>query len=444
MIKKFNSHKTVARVNVYLWGKFVGAVALDPKLGYYVFAYDKSFGRSGIEVAPLQMPLNDNEKVYVFTSLPEETYNRLPAMLADSLPDDFGNALIDRYMADKGISRDQITPLDRLAYMGKRSMGALEFQPAHGPRNIKSTLIEMSSLVTEARKAVKGTPEGDAKSNAALRSIIEVGTSAGGAKAKAVIAWNPETQEIRSGQTNINKGFEHWLLKFDGMGTDKKLGISQHYGRVEYAYYLMATEAGILMAESRLLEENGRAHFMTKRFDRAAENTKHHIQTLCAMNHIDYKKKSTNSYEQLLMTLDALSLPYEAYVEIFRRMIFNIMARNCDDHSKNFSFILKEGSDWKLAPAYDITFAYHPKSEWTNQHLMSINGKYKNFTANDIIKTADRFGVGEAKQLIESTREAIRLWPIFAKKAGLNKTAIKTIGDQHNLLFHPSTHSRSA
>jgi len=218
------------------------------------------------------------------------------------------------------------------------------------------------------------------------------------------------------------------------MGADKELGISEHYGRIEYAYYLMARHAGIQMTESRLLEENGRAHFMTKRFDREGRNTKHHIQTLCAMNHIDYKKKSTNSYEQLLMTLNELTMPHAAYVEVFRRMIFNIMGRNCDDHSKNFSFLLKEGSDWELAPAYDVTFAHNPKGEWTKQHLMSVNGKYKDFTASDIIKVADRFGVGEARQLIAEVKAAIKLWQTFAKEAGLDSAEIKRIKKLHILL----------
>lgn len=432
--KKSNPYKKTHRVEVYLWGKFVGAVALDPALGYYAFAYDKTFGKSGIEIAPLHMPLNDEEKVYVFTDLPEASYKRLPAVLADSLPDDFGNALIDRYMADKGIALSQITQLDRLAYMGKRAMGALEFKPSHGPRNVKPTAIEMSSLVTEARKAVKGTLDGDGESDAALRSIIEVGTSAGGARAKAVIAWNPNTQEIQSGQVDTLEGFEHWLLKFDGMGKDKELGISEHYGRIEYAYYLMATHAGINMSESRLLEENGRAHFMTKRFDREGKSIKHHIQTLCAMNHIDYKKKSTNSYEQLLMTVHELELDHEAHVEVFQRMIFNIMGRNCDDHSKNFSFILKQGRKWELAPAYDVTFAHNPKGEWTSQHLMSVNGKYKNITADDIRDTANRFGVGEVNQIMSDIRDAIKSWPAFAKKAGLENQEIQRIAKLHILL----------
>lgn len=432
--KKSKSYTPVEQINVYLWGKFVGAVALDPKLGYYAFAYAQSFGRSGIEVAPLRMPLNDTEEVYIFTDLPEDTYKRLPAMLADSLPDDFGNALIDRYMAEKGIARDQITSLDRLAYMSNRAMGALEFKPAHGPKQTKTTAIEMNSLVTEARNAVRGSLKGEYKTNAALRSIIEVGTSAGGARAKAVIAWHPETQEIRSGQVDADEGFEHWLLKFDGMGTDRELGSSEQYGRIEYAYYLMAVHAGISMSKSRLLEENGRAHFMTKRFDRAGRSTKHHIQTLCAMNHIDYKKKLTNSYEQLLITLGELALPHSTYVEVFRRMLFNVMGRNCDDHSKNFSFILKEGSAWELAPAYDITFAHNPKGEWTNQHLMSVNGKFKSITVADILEVANRFGVGEAKQLIEEIREAIQLWPTFAEEAGLSKNEISRIKKLHILL----------
>jgi len=432
--KKSKLYKSTERINVYLWGKFVGAVALDPKLGYYAFAYDKAFGRSGIEIAPLHMPLNDNEEIYIFTELSPDSYKRLPAMLADCLPDDFGNALIDRYMAENGISRDQITPLDRLAYMGNRAMGALEFKPAHGPKQSKSTAIEMNSLVAEARNTVKGALKGNYKTNAALRSIIEVGTSAGGARAKAVIAWNPETHEIRTGQVDTDEGFEHWLLKFDGIGADRELGISDHYGRIEYTYYLMATHAGITMTKSRLLEENNRAHFMTKRFDREGRSTKHHIQSLCAMNHIDYKKKSTNSYEQLFITLGELALSHDAYVEAFRRMVFNVMARNCDDHSKNFSFILKEGSNWKLAPAYDITFAHNPKGEWTNQHLMSVNGKFKNITTDDIMEVADRFGVGEAKQIIDEIREALKLWPTFAKKAGIDKNEIDRIKKQLLLL----------
>ncbi len=428
------TYKRVDHIEVYVWGKFVGAVALDPKFGFYVFAYDGKFGKSGIELSPLHMPLNDTEQTYLFTDLPEATYKRLPALLADSLPDDFGNALIDRYMADKGFSKSQITVLDRLAYMGKRSMGALEFKPVHGPRARTASAIEMSGLVTEARKVIKGTLDDADESGAALRSIIDVGTSAGGARAKAVIALNAKTQEIRSGQVDAPPGFEHWLLKFDGIGKDRELGRSQSYGRIEYAYYLMAQKAGIHMSECRLREENGRSHFMTKRFDRENAHTKHHMQTLCAMNHLDYKKKSTNSYEQLFITMKQLSLGHDAYVEAYRRMAFNVMGRNCDDHTKNFSFLLRQGGAWELAPAYDVTFAHNPKGEWTSQHLMSVNGKYKDFTLKDLHLLADRFGIGEASSVIEKTKSAIRAWPMLAKKAKVPEKEILHIRKQHLVL----------
>lgn len=432
--KKYEPYKRVERIEVFLWREFVGAVALDPKLGYYVFAYDKKFGKSGIEVSPLHMPLNDTEKIYIFTDLPVATYKRLPAMLADALPDDFGNALIDRYMADTGVSPNQVTQLDRLAYMGKRAMGALEFKPTRGPRTKKPTALKMSSLVTEARKMVKGTIQDDDHASAALRSIIEVGTSAGGARAKAVIAWNPKTKEICSGQVDAEEGFEHWLLKFDGMGVDRELGATQDYGRIEYAYYLMAIKAGITMSISSLLEENGRAHFMTKRFDRENRDVKHHMQTLCALNHLDYKKKSTNSYEQFFMTIHQLSLGHTAFVEAFRRMVFNVMGRNCDDHTKNFSFLLRQGSSWELAPAYDVTFAHNPEGEWTSQHLMSVNGKYKDFTVDDMLAVADRFGIGEATLIMDDIKGAIQSWPSFAKMAGVAQKEIDRIGNLHLIL----------
>ncbi len=433
--KKSESYKKVERIEVFVWGQFVGAVALDPELGYYVFAYDKKFGKSGIELSPLQMPLNDIERPYVFTDLPEATYKRLPALLADTLPDDFGNALIDRYMADKGISASQVTALDRLAYMGMRSMGALEFKPTRGPRTKKPSALEMNGLVTEARKMVRGTIDEDDHASAALRSIIDVGTSAGGARAKAVIAWNNETGEIRSGQVDAPEGFEHWLLKFDGMGAAKELGLSQDYGRIEYAYYMMAKKAGIIMSECRLLKEKGRAHFMTKRFDRESGQIKHHQQTLCAMNHLDYRKKGTNGYEQLFMTIRELSLGHEAEVEAFRRMTLNIMGRNCDDHTKNFSFLLRKGGSWEMAPAYDVNFAHNPKGEWTSQHLMSVNGKFKEFTRNDLLAVADRFGIGEAPSIIEKVRGAVKEWPSFAKQAGVSDEETGRIKKLHLLLM---------
>lgn len=401
-----------------MWGKRVGVTVLDPRYAFYAFRYTPEFRKLGIEPAPLQMPTGP-DRTYLFTDLPVETYKRLPAVLSDALPDDFGNALIDRWMADRGLSTQDITPLDRLAYMSNRAMGALEFRPARGPASKTPVAIRMSELVNVARKAVAGTIEDDDHANAALRSIIEVGTSAGGARAKAVIAWNPETEEIRSGQLDAPPGFEHWLLKFDGMGKDKDLGASQDYGRIEFAYHLMARAAGIVMSDCRLLHENGRAHFMTRRFDRDAGNVRHHVQTLCAMGHIDYKKIGTHSYAQLFDTVSLLNLPYPDREEVFRRMAFNVMGRNCDDHSKNFSFRLKRGGVWELAPAYDVTFAHSPTSKWTHQHLMSVNGKFKDFTTDDLLEVADRFGIGTAPRVLEQVRDAIRAWRKFAREAGV-------------------------
>lgn len=429
--KKRSLYKKVEHVKIYIWGKYVGAVTLDPKLNYYVFAYDPEYGKSGKELSPIHMPLKDDETTYVFTDIPELTYKRLPAMLADALPDDFGNALIDSYMAKKGVRSEQITGLDRLAYMGNRSMGALEFKPSRGPRTQKTTALAMGELISEARRAIEGKTDSDTHTKAALRNIIDVGTSAGGARAKAVIAWNENTQEIRSGQLDVPDGFEHWLLKFDGMGVDKELGESQAYGRIEYAYYLMAREAGIEMSKSRLLLENGRAHFMTKRFDRGPKNSKIHMQTLCAIDHIDYRKKGTNSYEQLFMAIRRLDLGHDAEVEAFRRMTFNVMGKNCDDHSKNFSFLLPRGGSWRLSPAYDVTFAHNPDGEWTKEHLMSINGKFKEFRAKDLLTLADRFGIGEAESVISEVKKAIKAWPEFGKKAALQQDEIKKIKSLH-------------
>jgi serine/threonine-protein kinase HipA len=430
--KKAADYKHVDRVEVFLWGQLMGAVVLDPAYGYYAFAYAPAFLKSGIQPSPLQMPLNNGDAL-LFTDLPTETYKRLPALLSDALPDDFGNALINRYMADHGISAAQITSLDRLAYMSNRAMGALTFKPARGPAKTKPTSIELSKLVTEARKALSGTIE-DGHANAARRSIIDVGTSAGGARTKAVIAWNPQTQEIRSGQLEAPEGFEHWLLKFDGMGKDNELGEPGGYGRIEYAYYLMAKAAKISMSECRLLEENGRAHFMTRRFDREGANTRHHMQTLCSFNHVDFKKKGTNSYSQLFTTMSTLGLPYEQMEEAFRRMVLNVMGRNCDDHTKNISFRLCQGATWELSPAYDVTFAHNPEGEWTNQHLMSVNGKFKDITEDDLLAVADRFAIGSASKVISQVREAVNAWQEFAARAGVSAQQSEHIGKQHLLL----------
>lgn len=426
-------HRPVNAIEVRIWGQTVGAVALDPRLGYYAFEFDPRFAASGIDLAPLAMPLAKAREPFVFTDLPEASFKRLPALLADALPDDFGNSLIDAWMAGKGVAKSAITPLDRLAYMGKRGMGALEFRPTRGPNVASQTAIKLSKLVDSARQAVHGEIDTDTHAKAALAQIIQVGTSAGGARAKAAIAWNPATSEIRAGQFDVEDGFEHWLLKFDGMGKDNELGASQDYGRIEYAYSLMASEAGIAMMPCRLLEENGRAHFMTRRFDRDG-NRKHHMQTLCAMAHLDYKQKATHDYNQLFLTIVQLGLGHEALTEAFRRMVFNIMTANCDDHSKNFSFLLRQGSQWELAPAYDVTHAYNPQGEWTYQHLMGVGGRFSGITHADCLSVADRFGIGPAKQVIRQVKAAIDRWPEFAAQAGVEADEIGRIGRQFSPL----------
>ena len=414
--------KHVPVIEVRIWGQRVGAAALDDRLGYYAFAFEPAWRRTGIELAPLTLPLDTRDPV-VFANLPEATFYRLPGLLADALPDDFGNALIDAWMADRGFSKNEVTPLDRLAYMGKRGMGALEFRPARGSHSESSAPLEMKSLVENARKLVEGDLTIDAHAKAALGNIIQVGTSAGGARAKAVIAWNPATNAVRSGQFDAAEGFQHWLLKFDGVGRDAELGTGADYGRIEYAYYLMARQAGILMNDCRLLEENGRAHFMTRRFDREIVNgqtVKHHIQTLCAIDHIDFKQRATHSYAQLFIVVSRLRLGDAALDQVFRRMAFNVMARNCDDHTKNFAFRLKQGADWEFAPAYDVTHAYNPKGEWTYQHLMSVNGKFKDITRDDLLHEADRFSVIRPREALADVRAALDSWPTFAKQAGLS------------------------
>lgn len=405
-----------------MWGNRVGALARDERLGYYAFAYDPSWKRLGIELAPLTMPLDDRRDTFIFPNLPEVTYQRLPGMIADALPDNFGNALIDAWMAKEGIAKNQITTLDRLAYMGRRGIGALEFKPAVGSHRESKAPLQMKSLVEAARKLVEGDLLKDAHAQAALANIIRVGTSAGGARAKAVVAWNPATHQIRSGQFDMSPGFEPWILKFDGIGKDFELGTGADYGRVEFAYYKMAMQAGITMTSCRLLEENGRAHFMTRRFDRdvvEGRTIKHHVQTLCALNHLDYKQLGTHAYAQLFMAVSELNLGDEAIGQTFRRMAFNVMSRNCDDHTKNFSFLLKQSQPWELAPAYDVTHAYNPSGEWTYQHLMSVNGKFDAITRADLLIEAERFGVRRPKDALSEIRAAIDNWPTHAREAGL-------------------------
>jgi serine/threonine-protein kinase HipA len=422
--------KHVKVIEVRAWEQRVGAVALDPRLGYYAFAYDPEWISTGIELSPLTMPMEDRRGPYIFPNLPEATFQRLPGLLSDALPDDFGNALIDAWMAERGMTKSEVTPIDRLAYMGRRGTGALEFRPSRGPSRESPDPLEMKSLVENARKLIEGDLTLDADTGAALANLIRVGTSAGGARAKAVIAWNPKTNILRSGQFDADEGFEHWLLKFDGVGKYAELGTGADYGRIEYAYHLMAKMAGIEMSECRLLEESGRAHFMTKRFDREVINgqtVKHHMQTLCSLDHLDYKQRATHSYAQLFMAVARLKIGDMALTQVFRRMAFNVMARNCDDHTKNFAFRLKQKGQWELAPAYDITHAYNPRGAWTYQHLMSVNSKFNNITQADMLIEADRFSVPGAKKILPEVRDAVENWPKAAKEAGLGKAVADRI-----------------
>ena len=425
------AYRPVDAIEVRIWDRRAGALALDPVLGCYAFEYAPAFRTSGIEIAPLTMPLDQAREPFAFPALPKPTFLGLPAAIADALPDDFGNALIDAWLAKEGVDKSTVTPLDRLAYLGRRAMGALEFKPAQ-PLPAVPTAIEISELVDSARRAVRGGFGNDALAAAALAQIIQVGTSAGGARAKAAIAWNPTSKEIRAGQFDVDPGFEHWLLKLDGMGADRELGPGEHYGRVEYAYHLMAAAAGIHMMPCRLLEEGGRAHFMTKRFDRDG-NTKIHIQSLCAMAQLDFRQRATHDVSQWLQTMIRLDLGYPGLEEAFRRTAFNVFAANCDDHTKNTSFTLRAGARWELAPAYDLTHAHNPAGEWTYQHLMSVNGKFDRITAADLLAVASAFGIGTAPAVLAQVKRAIKGWPRFAKKAGLPAAETRRIAADHRV-----------
>ena len=417
-------------IEVRLWDQRIGAVAADPKAGCYAFEYDPAWRRQGIELAPLTMPTAATDPVFLFPALPRNSFHGLPGLLADALPDAFGNALIDAWMARHGVAPTAITALDRLAYMGKRGMGALEFRPARGSHSESAEPLQMKSLVEAARQVLHGDLSDDAHAQAALANIIRVGTSAGGARAKAVVAWNPTTGELRSGQFDAAPGFEHWLLKFDGVGKDMELGTGADYSRIEYAYHLMARAAGIAMEPCRLLEENGRAHFMTRRFDRDG-SARHHVQSLCAIQHLDYNQRATHAYEQLFLVATQLRLGDDALTEIFRRMAFNVMARNCDDHTKNHAFLLREGGRWELAPAYDVTHAYNPEGEWTYQHLMAVNGKFDAITRDDLMAVAKRFGVVGARDALARVRETVGQWLEFADKAGLPESEASAVAKDH-------------
>lgn len=425
---------------VKLWGRTIGAVRLDADRDVASFQYDSEFVRSGIELSPIVMPLRTS--VYEFPSLPRATFRGLPGLLADSLPDAFGNALINAWLATQGRTPDDFSAVERLCYVGTRGMGALEFAPVLGPRPRTSSTIRVDALVQLATEVLTNRNDlsehfhGEGKARA-LRSILSVGTSAGGARAKAVIAWNPETNSVRSGQIVAGEGYEYWLLKFDGVSgnRDKELEDPQGYGVIEYAYHLMARAAGVQMSECRLLEEHGRRHFMTRRFDRLAGGEKLHMQSLCALAHFDFNTPGEYSYEQALLVLRQLNLPMESVEEQFRRMVFNIVARNQDDHVKNITFLMNKRGEWSLAPAFDVTYSYNPLGVWTASHQMTVNGKRDGVTQRDIEACAKVAGMnrGRAATIVREVVNAVRQWPEFATQAGLSDTWTDTIGRAHRI-----------
>jgi len=425
---------------VRLWGRTIGAAAMDDTAGHATFQYTPEFVESGIQVAPLLLPLT--AQPYEFPELPRRTFHGLPGLLADSLPDRFGNALIDAWLGTTGRTAASFSPIERLCYTGSRGMGALEFAPALGPKPRKATrididaLVQLASDILTARRSLKGQLS-QASRQKALADILKVGTSAGGARAKAVIAWNRKTNEVRSGQIAAGPGFSYWLLKFDGVAgnKDKELDDPKGYGAIEYAYSLMARAAGVTMSECRLLEEHGRRHFMTRRFDRLPDGGKLHMQSLGALAHFDYNQPGAYSYEQALLAIRQLDLPMAASEEQFRRMVFNIVARNQDDHVKNIAFLMDREGRWSLAPAFDVTYSYNPSGDWTATHQMTVNGKRDGFAMADLKAVEKAAGLkrGRATAIHEEVRAAVVRWPEFAAKAKVGTEVAERVTRAHRL-----------
>jgi serine/threonine-protein kinase HipA len=422
----------VARV--FLWDEAVGAVAWDAPRGLGQFEYEPGFLARGLDLAPLTMPPRSG--VFSFPALSLATFHGLPGLLADALPDRFGNRLVDLWIARQGRSPGDFTPVERLCYLGTRGMGAFEFRPALGPRARKAMPIEVSELTRLAADILRHRTGWAVKLKGAkaeaLNTIIRVGTSAGGNRAKAVIAWNAETGEVRSGQVPPPPGFEPWILKLDGVD-DSALGDPKGFGRVEYAYHRMAVAAGIAMMPCRLLEEGGRAHFMTRRFDRDDRGGKIHMQSLCALAHYDFNAAGEYGYEQSLSVIQRLNLGHPAMQEMFRRMVFNVLARNQDDHTRNIAFLMDRRGAWRLSPAFDVVWAYNPTGDWTNRHQMSVNGKRDRFARADLLAVADQFGIKNAREILAEVGAAVARWGELAKLADVSPALRDSVGKTHRL-----------
>ncbi|WP_430969074.1 type II toxin-antitoxin system HipA family toxin [Spongiimicrobium sp. 2-473A-2-J] len=423
----------MAQAEIEIWGIYVGAVIWDDKKNLAIFEFDKKFINKEIDLAPITMPLEQlkrGDRIYSFPQLNEITFKKLPGMLADSLPDKFGNKLINLWLAQTGRSQNDFTPVERLCYVGKRAMGALEFKKALVKESISQEEIQLSELVAIANKVMSQKEALDISfkigETKALERIIAVGTSAGGMRPKAVIAVHKKNGKIISGHVQSNGNYEHWILKFDGV-QDEIFGDPRGYGIIEYVYYKMATDANIEMSQCKLLEEDSRSHFMTKRFDRK-NGKKIHMQTLTGIAHYDFNDIGSTSYEQLFQIMRKLKLGNDEMEQMYRRLVFNIVGRNQDDHTKNVSFLLAENESWKLSPAYDMTYSYNPiKGRNTNKHQMSVNGKRENIDKKDLLKIAQDIDIKKPNEIIDQVKEAVSQWAVYAKYSGLEKERIKKI-----------------
>lgn len=425
---------------VNLWGNLVGAVSWLPDRGYAIFEYDADFLKRGLDIAPVHMSLasaRQGNRIFSFPGLNRDTYLGLPGLLADALPDKFGNRLIEAWLARNDRDIAGFSPVERLCYTGSRSTGALEFAPALTGRQEQAVPVEIAELVTLAqdvmqeRRALDARLGETAQENAeALMDILRVGTSAGGARPKAVIAMNA-AGHVLSGQTDVPAGYDYWILKFDGV-TDLELGKPAGYGRIEYAYYLMAQAAGIHMTECRLLEENGRAHFMTRRFDRV-DGRKMHLQSLCGLAHYDFNMPGAYSYEQVFGIMRRLRLSRAAAAEQYRRMVFNIVARNLDDHTKNIAFLMDTDGTWQLSPAFDVIYAHNPAGKWTSRHQLSLHGKRDEFTRQDLLDAGTAISLPQPAEIVDAVNAAVARWPEFARAAGIEPRASAGIARNHRL-----------
>ena len=423
---------------INIWDKRVGAIAWNADTGLATFQYDKDFLKLGIDLSPILMPISQGENLFTFQeNRGNATFKGLPGLLADILPDKYGNALINTWLVRQGRPTNSLNPVETLCFIRERGMGALEFEPVQPKTNNLSTKLEMGSLVDIAQEILSGRKDFTTNliesEEKALFDMLKIGSSAGGARAKALIVYNEKTGEVRSGQAGAPKGFEHWLIKFDGV-TDAQFGATIGYGRVEMAYHQMAIDAGIHMMECRLLEENGRAHFMTKRFDRVPGKQKIHVQTFCAMRHFDFNEVNVYSYEELFETMRMLGLSYPEAQELFRRMVFNVMSRNCDDHTKNFAFVMNESGNWHLSPAYDVCHAYRPGSDWVSQHALSINGKRKNNTREDLLTVGKQMNIKNTEEIIDRVSSVISKWSDYATAVNVDDQLRDAIGATHLIL----------